>query len=136
MTPMRFYATVAVVAIIGMFVAIRANADDAARGWSNSMSYSSPSQQSVDFNKAQQELLARKGLLGNHVTNNDYSTTTTNCKAAGACQHGGTATNVNGYSSIKVEDSDGATIGVDIDAEAKQDATPVVAKDVGNIVID
>ena len=134
----HFYFAGALLALVAMAVN-HAVADDAPRGWSNSLSFSSPSQQSVDFNQAQQELLARNGLLGNrtYVTNNDHSTSnsTTNCQVAGSCQNGGTATNINGYSSIQVENSDNVTVGVDIDAESNQDATsaPIVAEDIGTI---
>lgn len=131
-TEKRFYIMGAFIALVGI-AATHAVAEDAAPGWSNSIGFSSPNQQAVDFNKAQQELLARKGLLGTVIN----STTTTNCTVAGACQEGGTATNVNGYSQTNVDGS-GNNISVEIDAESEQSATatPIVADDIGSIDID
>lgn len=84
--------------------------EPAAAGWSDSISYASPSEKSLQYSQAYQEYLARRGALmgvskvtyNDHRVSNDHSTNTTECSVAGACQTGGTATNINGYTANNV----------------------------------
>lgn len=128
-TEKRFYLVGTLVALCGLVVN-HAAAEDAARGWSSSMGYRSPSEHSVLLSQAQAELMARKGLLGTQITNNDNSTTTTTCETAGACQNG---TNVNGYSETNVNgEGNIVTVDVDTDGTSQTNATST-AEDIGTI---
>ncbi len=135
MTHRNFTSICIMVAIVAMmlnqYYASPARADDAARSWSQSMSYSTPSQQAVDYSKARDRYLLRKGIIpgANVVTN------TQNCQVAGACQNGGSSTNINGYSSNTITGNNN-DVGVGITTDnTSQDASTAsnVADDIGSI---
>lgn len=115
MTPKRFYLCTVAVMAVGIMVATRASADDAARDWSQSMGFSTPSQTANAFNAA----LALRNLQqgGSGIAGG----TTYNCKAVGSCTQGA-VTQWNGVSVNTVTGSSGITIDNDIDADSDQDA--------------
>ncbi|OGG41582.1 hypothetical protein A2837_00370 [Candidatus Kaiserbacteria bacterium RIFCSPHIGHO2_01_FULL_46_22] len=115
---MKSLYVVAIVALIFGSAAARAVAGNASTDWNSTPGFASPDQQAVDYNRAQQQYLARKGLLGN-VTN--Y---TTNCESEGACTTNN-QTNLNGVTIVDVKNGDGnVTVKTDTDTkDTDQDNT-------------
>lgn len=106
------YVLAAAIMLLGLGVA-KAVAGNASSDWNSTPGFSSPEQQAVDYNRAQQQYMARKGLLGNNVYN------TTNCEVAGACTTNN-STNLNGVTVIDVKNGDGE---VTVDTDTKTDDT-------------
>lgn len=116
MTSRRFYLYTIVLVAIGVVASNRVNADDAARDWSQSMGYQSPSHTANSFNAA----LALRNLQqgGSGLAGG----TTYRCDAVGSCTQG-TVTQWNGVAVNTITGSSGITIDNDIDADSEQDAT-------------
>lgn len=116
MTSRRFYLMTATIVAVSMLASVRANADDAARDWSQSMGYKSASQAANDFNAA---LVIRNLRAGGTGVGGG---STINCQVAGACPQGGTVTQWNGVTVNSVTDSRGITIDNTIAADSSQGA--------------
>jgi len=108
---MRGLYIVAVAALVFGSVAARAVADNASVDWNSTPGFSSPDQQAVDYNRAQQQYMARRGLLGTRIYN------TTNCDVAGACTTNN-STNLNGVTIVDVKNGDG-TVRVETDTDTR-----------------
>ena len=107
--------------------AAKAVAGNASSDWSSTPGFSSPEQQAVDYNRAQQQYLARKGLLGN-VTN--Y---TTNCETDGACTTNN-QTNLNGVTIVDVKNGDGTvTVETDTDTDDTDQTNTSGSIDIGTL---
>lgn len=91
------------VASLAFLFAFPAVADTSSATWGNSMSYTTGAAAQAVYNQAQDDYLRRNGMVPGTVVYTDnstrYTTNTTNCMVTGGCQTGGTATNVNGYTS-------------------------------------
>lgn len=78
--------------------------ENAAPTWGDSMGYSSVAEQSLTHQRAYTAFLMRRGALQGATVYNDQRTihdnSVTECRVAGSCQSGGSATNINGMVSV------------------------------------
>lgn len=105
--------------------------ENAAPTWGDSMGYSSVAERSLQYSQAYNNFLMRRGQLQgvtNYTDNRTvYDNSVTDCRVAGSCQSGGSATNINGYVAVDAAGNNN-NLAVDIDTQGttqNASSTPV-----------
>jgi len=105
--------------------------ENAAPTWGDSMGYSSVAERSLQYSQAYNNFLMRRGALQGATVYNDNRTvhdnSVTECRVAGSCQSGGSATNINGYVAVDAGGNNN-DLAIDIDTQGTNQnasSTPV-----------